>query len=137
MSEPDPPLSGAARILAIAAATIAVAVLMGLSVLRASNGASVPAVFPTGAATWGSYLLAHYLATGRVVDEGSDSREFSVPAAGLDRAGFVAGTVVMVGAVPIGIYGMHTDSLLFTAGATLVFLLGYYTTHYAGSRTIL
>lgn len=137
MSEPETPLSGAPRYLAVAGATVAISVLMGLSVLRASNGASVVAVFPTGAATWGSYLLAHYLATGRVVDEGSDSREFSVPAAGRDRVGFLTGTVVMVAAVPVGIYGMHADSLPFTAGATLVFLLGYYTTHYAGSRTIL
>lgn len=137
MSEPEPPLSGAPRYLAVAGGTVAISVLMGLSVLRASNGASVAAVFPTGGATWGSYLLTHYLATGRIVDEGSDSREFSVPAAGLDRLGFLAGTVMMVTAVPIGIYGMHADSVLFTAGATLVFLLGYYTTHYAGSRTIL
>lgn len=136
-SEPTPPLSGLPQWAALVAATVTISVFMGISVLRASNDASITAVFPTGLITWGSYLLAHYLATGRVVDEGSDSREFSFPPAGLDRIGFVAGTVVMVGGVPIGIYGMHTDSLLFTAGATLVFLLGYYITHYAGSRTIL
>lgn len=125
------------RFLGIGTITLAIAYFFAKGVLSASDGANVQTVFAYGVPTWGGYLFAHYLATGNVIDEGGDSRDFHLPAETKRRFFVVIGSIMMVIAIPTGIYGMHTTSLPITALAVLIFLTGYYTAHYSISSQIL
>ncbi|AZH25790.1 hypothetical protein [Haloplanus aerogenes] len=109
----------------------------GYAVLQAAQGASVWTVFVSGLPTWGCYLVAHYLVTGRFVDPGSESRELSMPPAGRPRVAFLCGVALMITGPPVGIYGMHVESAAITSLATAVFLVGYYTAHVASTGRLL
>lgn len=124
-------------IILISLLTVCISYGFARGTLAASRGESIATVFVYALVAWGGYLLAHYYATGQFIDPGSVTREFELPDRTEYRVAIAGGSCLLVVAVPVGIYGMHLDSLLVTGSGVTTFLTGYYITHYAMSGDML
>lgn len=125
------------RLVGFVASILSLSVFMAVGVLWASQGKDVLEVAFVGFPTWLSYLIAHYLVTGRFVDTNHRKKPLTRPSSysALLLAG--VGGILMVAAVPVGILGMHERSLLLTSIASASFMIGYSATHYAVTGLLL
>ena len=119
---------------------VAVNIVSGaLLIWLASNRASVPAAFPFALGAWGSYLGAHYLVEGEMVDNSApthsaadeaDSTEPLLPPSTGQRVLGGLGLGSMVLAFPTGIVVVGGGRFLLMLLSAALFTGGYVVGHY-------
>ncbi|MEF8800785.1 MAG: hypothetical protein V5A38_02555 [Halolamina sp.] len=96
----------------------------------AANGATVVAVLPFCAVTWGCYFCGHYLVDGELVDRTTADRSLSLPGSTGLRALAVVGLGSMVLAFPTGIVAVRNGSFPLLVVSLTLFVGGYNVGHY-------
>ncbi|MFB6241573.1 MAG: hypothetical protein ABEJ36_02095 [Candidatus Nanosalina sp.] len=123
------------------AAVIAMAAFLASAAVL-SNSGRVELLFFSSLMMWLSYLAAHKLAEGQLVDgkpldTDEEKDETMTPETTTEYLGSLSGAAILIAGMVVGAYGIRELNLPLTFVGALIFILGYITAHISTTGELL